>query len=59
MDLWFEVAVVIMLILIWLTSRTTYNTQITIPDGVLKQIRDQLELIKDELREIRKGLNNG
>lgn len=59
MDFWFEVAVVVLLFLIWITSRVTYNTQITIPDGVLKQIRDQLESIKDELKEIRREMKSG
>jgi hypothetical protein len=57
MDLWFEIAVIILLFLIWITSRTSFYTEVRIPNEVLKQIRDQLEQIKNELREIRRQIN--
>jgi hypothetical protein len=53
---WFEIGVLVLLFLIWITSRTTFKTTIKFPEETLSRIRDELSLIKDELRQIRRKM---
>lgn len=51
MSLWFEVAVVIILFLIFVATPVTVS--ISIPQGVWKEISTALFQIRDELKKIR------
>lgn len=54
MSLWFEIAIVVLLFLIFVATPVTVS--LSIPQGVWKEINITLRQIRDELEKIRKAL---